>query len=241
MGAVAKNLIPQLVPPAPQPSPKLLLNDSLASIRIIGLNEARQLSQFVPVIVLVPASSAEDRTTALEVPGNNPLGETSATSKLLEFFSKAMIQRKAKSAENDFAFGDVKLSFSSMEASRKDKPVMLTALEFKTLKYLVQNARRVISRDELLNEVWGYENYPCTRTVDNCILRLRQKLERIASQPVHFRTVHGAGYKFLPRGLLPIGRSSHEFAGSERSISMETVTGRAAVEWGEEEAVTHRW
>jgi DNA-binding response OmpR family regulator len=85
-----------------------------------------------------------------------------------------------------------------MEASRKGRPVKLTAMEFKTLKYLVQNTRRVISRDELLNEVWGYENYPCTRTVDNHILRLRQKLERDPSQPIHFRTVHRAGYKFLP-------------------------------------------
>jgi DNA-binding response OmpR family regulator len=64
-------------------------------------------------------------------------------------------------------------------------------------EYLIQNARRVISRAELLNEVWGYENYPSTRTVDNRILKLRQKLERDPSRPAHFRTVHGAGYKFL--------------------------------------------
>jgi DNA-binding response OmpR family regulator len=70
--------------------------------------------------------------------------------------------------------------------------------EFKTLKYLIQNAHRVISRDELLNEVWEDVNYPSPRTVDNRILKLRQKLERDPSRPVHFRTVHGAGYKFLP-------------------------------------------
>jgi DNA-binding response OmpR family regulator len=75
---------------------------------------------------------------------------------------------------------------------------VLTTMEFKTLQYLIQNARRVISRDELLNEVWGYENYPCTRTVDNHILRLRQKLERDPARPAYFRTVRGAGYKFLP-------------------------------------------
>jgi DNA-binding response OmpR family regulator len=85
-----------------------------------------------------------------------------------------------------------------MEALRKGEPVVLTTMEFKMLKYLIQNAHRVISRDELLNEVWGYENYPCTRTVDNHILRLRQKLERDPSHPVHFRTMHGVGYKFLP-------------------------------------------
>jgi len=105
---------------------------------------------------------------------------------------------KSTNVESMFAFGDVTVSFSAMEAIRKGQPVVLTAMEFKTLKYLIQNARRVISRDELLNEVWGYENYPYTRTVDNHILKLRQKLERDPSRPEHFRTVHGAGYKFLP-------------------------------------------
>jgi DNA-binding response OmpR family regulator len=95
-------------------------------------------------------------------------------------------------------FGEVTVCFPAMETHRKGKSVVLTAMEFKTLKYLIQNARRVISRDELLNEVWGYENYPCTRTVDNHILRLRRKLERDPSHPAHFRTVHGTGYKFLP-------------------------------------------
>jgi len=97
-----------------------------------------------------------------------------------------------------FAFGDVTVDFSAMEALRKGEPIVLTTKEFKTLKYLTQNARRVIPREELLNEVWGYENYPSTRTVDNHILKLRQKLERDPSRPAHFRTVRGAGYKFLP-------------------------------------------
>jgi DNA-binding response OmpR family regulator len=107
-------------------------------------------------------------------------------------------QLKTPSVKADFAFGDVTLSFSSMEARRKGEPVTLTAMEFKTLKYFVQNAQKVISRDEFLNEVWGYESYPCTRTVDNHILKLRQKLEKDPSRPVHFRTVYRAGYKFLP-------------------------------------------
>jgi DNA-binding response OmpR family regulator len=84
-----------------------------------------------------------------------------------------------------------------MEAFRKSEPVVLTTKEFQTLRYFIQHAGRVISREELLNEVWGYENYPCTRTVDNRVLRLRQKLERDPSRPAHFRTIHGAGYKFL--------------------------------------------
>jgi len=163
----------------------------------MGPKEVRQLSHFAAVNVLVPESAAYSEGDPIQSTGN-PHVETSGTSKLLEFFGKAMTPYKAKVTESDVVFGDVKVSFSSMEAFRKGEPVMLTALEFKTLRYLTQNARRVISRDELLNEVWGYENYPCTRTVDNLILKLRQKLERSPSRPIHFRTVHGAGYKFLP-------------------------------------------
>jgi DNA-binding winged helix-turn-helix (wHTH) protein len=200
MGVVAKNPIPQLRSAAPQPVPKVFLNDSVTPVRIMDLNEARHLAQFVAVIVLVPAPPAGGGRAPSQIAGDNSLGETPATSKLVEFFSKAVTQFKTKNSESDFVFGDIKVSFSSMEACRKGEAVTLTALEFKTLKYLVQNARRVISRDELLNEVWGYENYPCTRTVDNLILRLRQKLERNPSRPIHFRTVHGVGYKFLPSG-----------------------------------------
>ena len=76
--------------------------------------------------------------------------------------------------------------------------VSLTAMEFKVLKFFVSNPNRVISRDQLLNEVWGYDNYPCTRTVDNHVLKLRQKLESEPADPVHFRTFHGIGYKFVP-------------------------------------------
>jgi DNA-binding response OmpR family regulator len=94
-------------------------------------------------------------------------------------------------------FGEVCADFSSMEVSRSEENVALTTMEFKLLRFLVHNAGRVISRDEMLKEVWGYENYPCTRTVDNHILRLRQKLELDPAHPIHFRTVHGVGYKFV--------------------------------------------
>jgi hypothetical protein len=198
MGAVAKNPIPQLTPAAAQSVPRRFLNDSLATMRVIDLNEAQQLSQFVTVVVLVPAPIAEDGSAPSKMAATNSLRVSPEASKLLEFFNKSIPQSKAKSEKGDFVFGDVRVDFSSMEASRKGARVTLTALEFKTLKYLAQNVRRVISRDELLNEVWGYENYPCTRTVDNHILKLRRKLERNPSRPVHFRTVHRAGYKFLP-------------------------------------------
>jgi DNA-binding winged helix-turn-helix (wHTH) protein len=95
-------------------------------------------------------------------------------------------------------FGEVRFNFLTMEISRSDKPVVLTAQELKLLRFFAQNPKRVFSRNELLNKVWGYNNYPSTRTVDNHICTLRQKLEPTPPRPIHFLTVHGMGYKFVP-------------------------------------------
>ena len=84
-----------------------------------------------------------------------------------------------------------------MELRRSGRVVEMTPQEFKMLRYFAQNPERVLSRDELLNEVWGYQCYPTTRTVDNHIMNIRQKLEADPAHPLHFRTVHGAGYKFV--------------------------------------------
>ena len=95
-------------------------------------------------------------------------------------------------------FGEMRVNFLTMEISRSEKPVVLTAQEFKLLKFFIKTPERVFSRNELLNEVWGYNNYPSTRTVDNHICMLRQKLEPTPARPIHFLTVHGMGYKFVP-------------------------------------------
>jgi len=95
-------------------------------------------------------------------------------------------------------YADVRIDLLSMEVSCAGRAVVLTSMEFKVLKFFVMNPNRVISRDELLNQVWGYENYPCTRTVDNHVMKLRQKLEPDDAPMMHFRTVHGIGYKFIP-------------------------------------------
>ena len=97
-----------------------------------------------------------------------------------------------------FSFAGVKVDFTKMELHREGELVPMTSQEFKVLKFMIQNAERVLTREELLNQVWGYRNYPSTRTVDNHILRLRRKLEKDSANPLHFRTVHSAGYKFVP-------------------------------------------
>jgi hypothetical protein len=109
------------------------------------------------------------------------------------------LRRSAISLGNTARFGDVCVDFSSMEVSRSSgEQIALTAQEFKALRFFVSNPGRVISRDELLNQAWGYNHYPSTRTVDNHVLKLRQKLEIDPSRPKHFLTVHSVGYKFLP-------------------------------------------
>ena len=107
-------------------------------------------------------------------------------------------QSHALEENNIVQFGRVSIDLMSMEVRRSDRAVSLTAMEFKVLRFFVTNPKRVISRDRLLNEVWGYQRYPCTRTVDNHVLKLRQKLEPEPADPVHFQTVHGIGYKFIP-------------------------------------------
>jgi DNA-binding response OmpR family regulator len=176
----------------------LFFDESLSRIPSVDLKEIQGLWCFLPVIVLIPRSTARAQVVPRKSSVAKSSSEGSDTTKLLGVFGKGVERFKNTSAENMFAFGDVTVNWSGMEALRKGEPVVLTTGEFKTLKYLIQNAGRVISRDELLNEVWGYEKYPSTRTVDNRILMLRHKLERDPSRPEHFRTVHGAGYKFLP-------------------------------------------
>jgi DNA-binding response OmpR family regulator len=112
---------------------------------------------------------------------------------------RVAVRRSLRSSARDaFAFDDVNVDFRNMQVRREGSVVLLTLQEFKILKFMVQNAERVISRDELLNEVWGRHNSDSRRSVDNYILRLLQKLEVDPAHPVHFRTVHGFGYKFVP-------------------------------------------
>ena len=111
---------------------------------------------------------------------------------------QAAIRRTQKPATNTHvSFGNVTADFSGMEVFKDGVPVLLTAHEIKLLQYFVEHAERVITREELLNDVWNYTSYPTTRTVDNHIMKLRQKLEADPAKPVYFRTIHGIGYKFV--------------------------------------------
>jgi DNA-binding winged helix-turn-helix (wHTH) protein len=117
---------------------------------------------------------------------------------LLEQVGRALSRTSSADQGTILQFGDVRVDFMRMEITRSEKPIALTHQEFKLLEFFMRSPQRAISRGELLNEVWGYNNYPSTRTVDNHICTLRQKLEPNPARPIHFLTVHRIGYKFVP-------------------------------------------
>jgi len=151
----------------------------------------------LPIVVLSATSDVSDKVLLLELGADDYVTKPFSPRELLARVRAALRHTSRTTTVNLVSFDGISVDFRKMEVVRDGNVVVLTAQEFKTLQFLVQNADRVISRDELLNEVWGYQNYPSTRTVDNHILKLRQKLERDPASPVHFRTVHGMGYKFV--------------------------------------------
>ena len=159
--------------------------------------EIKALAPTLPIVVLSAASDVADKVLLLELGADDYVTKPFSPRELLARV-RAALRHTARSPDVQLvSFDGISADFKKMEVKRDGAVVVLTAQEFKTFQFLVQNADRVISRDELLNEVWGYQNYPSTRTVDNHILKLRQKLEKDPSSPVHFRTVHGMGYKFV--------------------------------------------
>jgi DNA-binding response OmpR family regulator len=165
----------------------------------------------VPIVVLSANCEVEDKVLLLELGADDYVTKPFSPRELLARVRRAMRRGVPAAAEAAtatvanapvahelLAFGDTKIDFTSMVVTRSGKALAFTAQEFKLLKYFARCPARVISRQELLNEVWGYENYPTTRTVDNHILRIRQKLEPDPAHPRYFLTMHGTGYKFTP-------------------------------------------
>jgi DNA-binding response OmpR family regulator len=159
--------------------------------------EIKQQTPSLPIIILSAASDVSDKVLLLELGADDYVTKPFSPRELLARV-RAAIRRSGRVDVGDVvSFDGISINFAKMEVVREGQLIEFTAREFNALKFLVQNPERVISRDELLSEVWGYQNYPSTRTVDNHILKLRQKLERDPTNPVHFRTVHGVGYKFM--------------------------------------------
>src|ERR1700676_528565 len=160
--------------------------------------EISQAAPSLPIIILSARTEVMDKVLLLELGAHDYVTKPFSPRELLARVRTAMRRSSRTQLSETFTFGDVKVDFKKMDLWRDGQVIQLTSQEFKVLKFMIQNAERVLSREELLSHVWGYHNYPSTRTVDNHILRLRQKVEKDPANPVHFRTVHSAGYKFVP-------------------------------------------
>jgi DNA-binding response OmpR family regulator len=150
----------------------------------------------IPILVLTSATDEVNRVLLLEMGADDYVTKPFSPRELLARVRTVIRRSRPQVPPDVFAFDDVRIDFKQMEAYRGDESIPMTPQEFKLLRYLSQHPARVVSRDELLNEVWGYNSYPSTRTVDAHILNLRRKLERDPANPTHFLTVHRAGYKF---------------------------------------------
>src|SRR3979411_1119392 len=132
--------------------------------------EIKAQAPSLPIVVLSAASDVSDKVLLLELGADDYVTKPFSPRELLARVRAALRHTVRTAAVNTVTFDGISADFTKMEIKRDGKVVVLTAQEFKTFQFLVQNADRVISRDELLNEVWGYQNYPSTRTVDNQIL-----------------------------------------------------------------------
>jgi DNA-binding response OmpR family regulator len=160
--------------------------------------EIKKEAPSLPVIILSAKADVMDKVLLLELGADDYVTKPFSPRELVARVRAAVRRTSRTETQDVFSFADISIDFAKMEITRGGQPVSLTAQEFKLLKHFTQNPSRVISRSDLLNEVWGYQDYPSTRTVDNHVWKLRLKLEVDPSNPIHFQTVHGAGYKFVP-------------------------------------------
>jgi two-component system, OmpR family, alkaline phosphatase synthesis response regulator PhoP len=159
----------------------------------------RAIDTETPILIVSAISQVMDKVLLLELGADDYVTKPFSPRELLARLQVALRHRRkpAPASSSTVCFGDCEIDFLKMQARRGNTACNLTAHEYKLLKFLTDNAERVLSREELLNEVWGYNFYPTTRTVDNQILKLRQKLEQDPANPRHLQTIYGAGYRFV--------------------------------------------
>ena len=158
----------------------------------------KHLSSETPIVVLSAITEVADKVLLLELGADDYVTKPFSPRELTARVQAAIRRQRKPTAQTIYRFADCEIDFRKMTARRSGNPVILTAHEFKLLKYFTENVERVLTREVLLNEVWGYHCFPTTRTVDNQILKLRQKLESDPANPRHLLTIYAAGYKFVP-------------------------------------------
>jgi DNA-binding response OmpR family regulator len=150
-----------------------------------------------PVIMLTARGAEVDRVQGLELGADDYVTKPFSVRELMARIRAVLRRPGPRQKFVEFAFGDVRVHLRARQAFKGGREVRLTRKEFDLLRYLVEHPGEVITRDRLLDEVWGYDRFPTTRTVDTHILRLRQKFENDPERPAHILTAHGQGYRFV--------------------------------------------
>jgi DNA-binding response OmpR family regulator len=177
-------------------SPDLVLLDLMLPNNLDGLELCRKFvngREPVPVIILTARGQKEDRVRGLTLGADDYIVKPFALEELLARVNAVL--RRTKRRVNELKVGNVTVDFTRLRASKGNRELVLTDREFEILRYLTERAGTIVSRDELLHLVWGYDQTPLTRTVDNFIFRLRQKIEDDPHHPKYIRTAYGDGYR----------------------------------------------
>ena len=179
--------------------PDLLLVD-LRLPQMNGMDICRQLRSMnvrTPIIILSAVGDEVDKVLLLEVGADDYVVKPFGTRELLARI-RAVLRRTVPDARKVLHFGEVEIDLERRSVRKRGEETKFTPAEYNLLLYFAQNPDRALTRDMILNSVWGYESFPNTRTVDAHVVKLRQKLEPDPNAPRHFVTVHGVGYRFLP-------------------------------------------
>jgi two-component system alkaline phosphatase synthesis response regulator PhoP len=181
-------------------APDLILLDVMMP-QMSGWDVCRELRRKgidVPVIMLTARGEEVDRVLGLELGADDYVTKPFSLRELLARVRAVLRRPGPRQKAEALAFGDVRLHLRGRQVFKAGREVRLTRKEFDLLRYLVEHPGEVLTRDRLLEEVWGYERFPTTRTVDAHVLRLRQKFEPDPERPAYILTVHGQGYRFAP-------------------------------------------
>jgi DNA-binding response OmpR family regulator len=159
--------------------------------------QLRAASFKTPIIVLSAVGEEVDKVLLLEIGADDYIVKPFGARELLARI-RAVLRRTSPESRKIAQFGTIAVDFERRIVTRRGEPLKMTPAEYNLLSYFLQNPDRPLTRDMILNSVWGYESFPNTRTVDAHVVRLRQKLESDVNTPRHFLTVHGVGYRFVP-------------------------------------------
>jgi len=184
---------------AAESPPDLILLDLMLPRRN-GLDVCRELRRrglSIPIIMLTARSQETDKVVGLELGADDYVTKPFSVRELMARVHVQLRRIASEGSVEHFRFGEIELDFKRHHAARDGRLLHLTAREFDLLRYFVRRRGETVSRDELLDKVWGMGAYPLSRTVDNHIAKLRQKIERLPADPEYLITVHGLGYKFL--------------------------------------------